>query len=180
MKKAGLSELVMFDNDRNMTRGKAPNGTLQRFEYDEAGRVIVTKTDAGVAIETNTYGTSRERLKKETGTDAGAKRTYYAWGGTSVICEYSETGSQATMGWSKAYVYAGSRLLSTSTKNGATEKLEYHHPDRLGTKLVSDSVGGTFKEQATLPFGTSIDSEMSGVSGSGSSGTGAPSNRRVS
>ncbi len=79
--------------------------------------MIVTKTDAGVAIETNTYGTSRERLKKETGTGAGAKRTYYAWGGTSVICEYTETGSQATMGWSKAYVYAGSRLLSTSTKN---------------------------------------------------------------
>ncbi len=43
---------------------------------------------------------------------------------------------------------------------------------------MSEPVGSTFKEQTTLPFGTSIDSETSGVSGSGSSGTGAPSNQR--
>ncbi len=43
---------------------------------------------------------------------------------------------------------------------------------------MSNPVGSAFKEQATLPFGTSIDSETTGVSGSGSSGTGAPSNQR--
>ena len=144
-----------YDNAGNMTRGKAPDGSLQRFEYDEAGRIKIIKTDAGAAIETNTYATSRERLKKE----AGTTRTYYAWGGSSVLAEHVETGSETTMKWSKSYVYAGSRLLSTATKNGSTEKLEYHHPDRLGTKMVSDPVAANNSEQATLPFGTEITAE---------------------
>ncbi|MFV0389284.1 MAG: RHS repeat-associated core domain-containing protein [Pyrinomonadaceae bacterium] len=43
---------------------------------------------------------------------------------------------------------------------------------------MSDTKPNTFKEQATLPFGTSLDAETSGTSGSGSSGAGAPSNQR--
>ena len=70
-----------YDNAGNMTRGKSPSGSFQRFEYDEAGRVKVIKTDSGTALETNTYGTSRQRLKKE----GDGTRTYYAWGGSSVI-----------------------------------------------------------------------------------------------
>ena len=144
-----------YDNAGNMTRGKAPDGSLQRFEYDEAGRIKHIKTDSGTILETNTYATSRERLKKE----SSGTRTYYAWGGSSVMAEHVETGSETTMKWSKSYVYAGSRLLSTSTKNGSSEKLEYHHPDRLGTKMVSDPVAANEKEQATLPFGTEISAE---------------------
>ena len=91
-----------------------------KYEYDEAGRIKVIKTDSGTALETNTYGTSRQRLKKE----GSGTRTYYAWGGSSVLAEYAETGSQSNMPWSKHYVYAGSRLLSTAAKNGSSEKLE--------------------------------------------------------
>ncbi|MFV0388657.1 MAG: RHS repeat-associated core domain-containing protein [Pyrinomonadaceae bacterium] len=271
-----------YDFSGNMTRGKAPDGSLQRFEFDEAGRIVVIKTDAGTAIETNTYATSRERLIKETATE----RTYYAWGGSSMIQEYTEgtggttggsgsagysvnaspgsvapgaaitinwtnpggnTGSdwvglyqvgaadtsfltwqwaaagtsgtntisapstsgtyeiryftnntydkKATSGtiqvgsggggssstpfsWSKSYIYAGSRLLSTITNSSGTEVTEFHHPDRLGTKLVTNAANTTNKEQATLPFGTSLDAETSGTSGTGSSGNGAPSNQR--
>ncbi|MFV0389250.1 MAG: RHS repeat-associated core domain-containing protein [Pyrinomonadaceae bacterium] len=43
---------------------------------------------------------------------------------------------------------------------------------------MSDTTANTFKEQATLPFGTSLDAETSGTSGTGSSGAGAPSNQR--
>ncbi len=138
-----------------MTRGKAPDGSLQRFEYDEAGRIVHIKTDSGTVLETNTYAASRERLKKT----AGSTRTYYAWGGSSVLAEHVETGSETNLKWSKSYVYAGSRLLSTATKNGSSEKVEYHHPDRLGTKMVSDPVAANEKEQATLPFGTEIAAE---------------------
>ncbi|MFV0387187.1 MAG: RHS repeat-associated core domain-containing protein [Pyrinomonadaceae bacterium] len=272
-----------YDFAGNMTRGKAPDGSLQRFEFDEAGRIVVIKSDAGAVLETNTYATSRERIKK---TNADGSKVFYAWGGSSVIQEYTEgtggtsggsgsagysvnanprnvapgaaitinwtnpggnTGSdwvglyqvgaadtsfltwqwaaagtsgtntisapstsgtyeiryftnntydkKATSGtiqvgsggggssstpfsWSKSYIYAGSRLVSTITKSGSTETTEYHHPDRLGTKAVSDTTANTFKEQATLPFGTSLDAETSGTSGSGSSGAGAPSNQR--
>ena len=145
-----------YDNAGNMTRGKAPDGTLQRFEYDEAGRIKIIKTDAGAAIETNTYATSRERLKK---TNTDGSKVYYAWGGSSVLAEYTEMSSQSNLPWSKSYIYAGSRLLSTITKNGSSEKLEYHHPDRLGTKMVSDPVAANNSEQATLPFGTEITAE---------------------
>ena len=39
------------------------------------------------------------------------------------------------------FMYTGSRLLSTTTKTGSTETTEYHHPDRLGTKLVTTAKG---------------------------------------
>jgi len=63
------------------------------------------------------------------------------------------------MNWAKSYIYAGSRLLSTITKSGSSELTEYHHPDRLGTKLVTDSTANTAKSQSTLPFGALISAE---------------------
>ena len=68
------------------------------------------------------------------------------------------------MNWSKSYIYAGSRLLSTITKNGASETTEYQHPDRLGTKLVTNTSLNTAKSQATLPFGTEITAETQATS----------------
>ena len=52
-----------------------------------------------------------------------------------------------------------SRLLSTITKSGSNETTEYHHPDRLGTKLVSKPATASSDQQNTLPFGTTISSE---------------------
>ena len=104
---------------------------------------------------------SAKKFKK---TVANDDKTYYAWGGSSVIAEYKETASQTTMNWAKSYIYAGSRLLSTITKNGASETTEYQHPDRLGTKLVTNTSLNTAKEQATLPFGTEITAETQATS----------------
>ena len=144
-----------------MTRGKAPDGSIQRFEYDESGRLVKIKTDAGVLLEEYTYGASRQRLRK---TVANGDKTYYAWGGSSALVEYSEASSASALSWAKSYIYAGSRLLSTITKSGTSEVTEYHHPDRLGTKLITNTVANTAKEQATLPFGTSIDAETQATS----------------
>ena len=143
-----------YDNAGNMVRGKAADGTIQRYEYDEAGRLVKVKTDAGVLLEEYGYGRSRERIKK---TKQDGSKVYYGWGGSSVLAEYEEGASATVLSWSKSYVYAGSRLLSTITKTGSTETTEYHHPDRLGTKLVT--TGTTAKEQSTLPYGTVITSE---------------------
>ena len=93
-----------------------------RFEYDEAGRTVKILDDANNVLETYTYGASRNRLVNET----TAGRTYYAWGGQAVIAEYFETA--LTPEWAKTYIYAGSRLLSTTTNSGGTEIEEYHHP----------------------------------------------------
>ena len=150
-----------YDYAGNMIRGKAPDGSIQRFEYDESGRLVKIKTDAGVLLEEYTYGTSRQRLRK---TVANGDRTYYAWGGSSALVEYSEASDATALSWAKSYIYAGSRLLSTITKSGTSEVTEYHHPDRLGTKLITNTVANTAKEQATLPFGTSIDAETQATS----------------
>ncbi len=147
-----------YDHAGNMTRGKAPDGSLQRFEYDEAGRVVHIKTDSGTVLEANTFAHSNERLIRE----SSGTRTYYAWGGSSVVAEYTETATNPI--WAKSYIYAGTRLLSTITKNGSSEKLEYQHPDRLGTKLITDTTLNTAKEQATLPFGTEITAETQATS----------------
>ena len=41
---------------------------------------------------------------------------------------------------------------------------EYHHPDRLGTRLVTNNAANTSFEQSTLPFGTALPSESTGFS----------------
>jgi RHS repeat-associated protein len=49
------------------------------------------------------------------------------------------------------------------TPNGAGgELVQYHHPDRLGTRLVTNAQDSTYFEQVSLPFGTALDSESTG------------------
>ncbi len=128
-------------------RGQNASGVWQRFEYDAAGRLKKVLDDSSNLIETYTYGATRERLMTET----SSGRTYYVWGGQSVIAEYTETGSGTIPTFSKSYVYAGSRLLMISYSSGVNE---FHHPDRIGTQLVTfgGSIGTV--RQSTYPFGT--------------------------
>jgi len=41
--------------------------------------------------------------------------------------------------------------------------VEYQHPDRLGTRLVTNNQDTTSFEQAALPFGTALDAESTGA-----------------
>ncbi|HMO82097.1 MAG TPA: RHS repeat-associated core domain-containing protein [Pyrinomonadaceae bacterium] len=111
-------------------------------------------------LETYTYGASRERLVTETSTH----RTYYAWGGSAPVVEYTEATASSDPEYSRSYVYAGGRLLSTATNVSGTEIIEFHHPDRLGTRLVSNPGAGTYYQQSTLPFGTALGAEGTGFS----------------
>src|SRR5713101_4772633 len=73
------------------------------------------------------------------------------------IAEYTESGGSSSPAWSKSYVYLGARLLSTLTPNGSGgEAIQFHHPDRLSTRIVTNPANGTFFEQQTLPFGTAL------------------------
>jgi RHS repeat-associated protein len=82
-------------------------------------------------------------------------RTYYACDGSA---EYTETGGSTTPQWSKTYNYLGARLLSTLTPNGSGGQfVQYHHPDRLGTRLVTNAQDTSYFEQQTLPFGTALN-----------------------
>jgi RHS repeat-associated protein len=47
-------------------------------------------------------------------------------------------------------------LLATESGAGT---YQYHHPDRLGTRLISDSGGSIISEQIHLPYGTALTGE---------------------
>lgn len=145
-----------YDAAGNQTR--VPSGAgWQRFQYDAANRLVKVKADDNVtALATYTYGPSNKRLIGE----EGGVRTYYTGEGGATCIEFTETGASTTPSWSKSYVYMGARLLATISPGGV---VQYHHPDRLGTRLVTNpSTGGSF-QQATLPFGTSLSTETTGT-----------------
>src|SRR5205085_3037762 len=85
-------------------------------------------------------------------------RTYFDCEGGVSIAEFSEADNSVTPSWSKSYVYLGARLLATMTPNGVGgNAIEFDHPDRLGTRIVTNPATGTFFEQQTLPFGTTLN-----------------------
>jgi RHS repeat-associated protein len=151
-----------FDYDKagNQVRALAPGGGSQRFQYDAANRLVKVKADDNITVlATYTYGDSNERLIA----DEGGVRTYYAGNGGISLAEYTESGSSVIPIWSKSYVYLGARLLSALTPNGSGgEFVQYHHADRLGTRLVTNAQDTTYFEQVTLPFGTALNAESTG------------------
>jgi len=90
---------------------------------------------------------------------ASNQQTIYANNGGTTLSEYIEyTAQQPT--WTKSYVYLGDSILSTLTPNGSGgENTEFNHPDRLGTRTITNQAAGTSSEQATLPFGRALNAE---------------------
>ena len=74
-----------------------------------------------------------------------------------MIAEYNDDPLSSEFKWSKSYVYLGSRLLATLNPSQADEVLGYDHPDRLGTRLVTNTAGTPVAEQEMLPFGVTLD-----------------------
>src|SRR5215208_4448667 len=148
-----------YDAAGNQVRALTAGGsTSQRFQYDAANRLVKVSTDDNsIVLETYTYAHGNQLL---IAADANG-RTYYIADDGSTRAEYSESGASTTPTWSKSYIYLGDRLLSTLTPNAGAEAIQYHHPDRLGTRVVSDP-GGTSFEQVTLPFGTALAAETTG------------------
>lgn len=151
-----------YDAAGNQVRALKPGGTgSQRYQYDAANRLVKVKEDNNTTVlVTYTYGHSRARLIEE----IGSSRTYYVTDDTSTVAEFTESGAGVVPNWSKSYVYLGGRLLSTLTPNGGSEVVEHHHPDQLGTRLVTNAAAGTALEQVKLPFGTWLNSESTDTS----------------
>ena len=145
-----------YDAAGNQVRALIPGGSgSQRFRYDAANRLVQVLVDNNITVFASyTYGDSNERLIAE----EGGLRTYYVGEGGATIAEYIEGSNSTTPAWSKHYVYLGARLLATLTPNGSgAEVIQFHHPDRLGTRIVTDPQYGTYFEQQTLPFGTALN-----------------------
>ncbi|MFJ4368882.1 RHS repeat domain-containing protein [Streptomyces chartreusis] len=151
-----------YDEAGNLTRGQLQDGTWQNYRYDAAGRLVAIVDDAGTPWETYTYGACRRRIRT---IDERAGRTLcQVWDGDSVIAEYDTTTPRVT--WSHSSIYLGQRLLSTFTAAprhkpgpaGLAEELRYHHPDRLGTRLITTPDTKDVVNLTTLPYGRLLGS----------------------
>jgi hypothetical protein len=151
-----------YDVAGNQTRALAEDGvTWVRYEYDAANRLSVVKRDDAnqTLLQAFQYGSTNARLI-DYDPAAGVNKFYASVGGT-VMAEYTEY-AQYVFTWIKSYTYLGDSLFLTITPNGAGgEMTEYNHPDRLGTRLITNQQLGTSYEQAHLPFGRPLNAESS-------------------
>ena len=151
-----------YDVAGNQTKALAPAGlgvTSLKYEYDAANRISQVKKDDGpqTLVQAFNYGSTNARLIDYDALVTG-RNTFYATVGGTVIAEFTEY-VQNQQTWTKSNIYLGSRLLATNDANGTSAGYTtYHHPDRLGTKLITDAAGTTY-EQAALPFGTALNAE---------------------
>src|SRR5262245_1669008 len=138
-----------YDAAGNQTRAVVDaTGRQQVSQYDCAGRLARTLDGNGVELARYVYGAGAERLMSI----EGGVTTFYAMAGGQVMAEYEASGTNA-LRWKMSCVYMGGRLLATEQVEG----IRYHHPDRLGTRLVTDaSDGAVISEQLTMPFGTQV------------------------
>ncbi len=69
--------------------------------------------------------------------------------------------------WARSYVYLGGRLLSTisSATDSIGEIVQYHHPDRLSTRLITNAISNDMTSQETFPFGVEIPGSSNGGMG---------------
>ena len=148
-----------YDASGNQTR--VHNGVAwQRYQYDAANRLVKIKADDNVTVLVSyLYGSNNQRLMTEESVSGTTLRTYFAADDGTVLGEYTELNSSTTPVWSKSYIHLGGRLLSTLTTSG----VEYHHPDRLGTRVVTNGQNTSSFEQVTLPFGGVLNSESTGA-----------------
>jgi RHS repeat-associated protein len=153
-----------YDAAGNQTQVARIGGGSQRYQYDAANRLVKVYDGNNTLLQTTIYGATNQRLMVQDGDANSNNRTYYAAAGGAVLAEYVETSSNPTTPtWSKTYLYLGARLLATFTPNGGGEYTQYHHPDRLGTRLLTNASDTTAQEQATLPYGTALDAESTGA-----------------
>jgi len=152
-----------YDAAGNQIRSLAADGVnWLLYEYDAANRLRTVKKDDTnhTSLQAFQYGSTNARvmsLEHLTG-----QWTIYGSVGGTAMAEYTEYTSTVPT-WTKSYTYFGDTQLATVTPNGTGgEYVEFNHPDRLGTRLMTNQAGGTSYEQTHLPFGTALNAESTG------------------
>ncbi|HEV7642756.1 MAG TPA: RHS repeat-associated core domain-containing protein [Pyrinomonadaceae bacterium] len=151
---------VAYDVAGNQSKGLpgAAKGII--YEYDAANRLAAVKKKDGSNWEAFQYGPTNARIMSYN-YDIN-QLTIFANNGGLQMAEYTEFTAQ-TPTWTKSYNFLGENLFSTWTPNGqGGEVIEYDHPDKLGTRLMTNQATGSSFEQANLPFGNALNAESSG------------------
>jgi len=152
-----------YDAAGNQTRSLAADGVhWLLYEYDAANRLQAVKQDGTTPTDLQGffYGSTNAKLMDHDLVN-GQLKIFASVGGTT-MAEYTEYTSTVPT-WTKSYTYFGDTQLATVTPNGSGgEYIEFNHPDRLGTRLITNQAGGTAYEQTHLPFGTALNAESTG------------------
>ncbi|MEP7147974.1 MAG: RHS repeat-associated core domain-containing protein [Acidobacteriota bacterium] len=127
-------------------------------KYDEALNPETARNANQTMLQAFVYGSTNARLMDYDAV-AGVNKLYASTGGTT-LAEYTEF-QAAVPTWTKSYTYLGDTQLATVTPNGGNENTEFNHPDRLGTRVITNQQTGGNSEQAHLPFGTALNAESS-------------------
>jgi RHS repeat-associated protein len=151
-----------YDEAGNLTRAQRPDGSWHRYRYDSAGRLVTVTDDTGTPLESFTYGACRQRL--ETRDHQSGEVICHVWSGDQEVAAYRAR--KALMSWTRSSIHLGARLLCTfdlaQRKTGAHELVRYHHPDDLGTGLITSPGVADTLELATLPYGTLLRPSQQG------------------
>jgi len=151
-----------YDAAGNQTKALPDSAKGVIFEYDAANRLRVVKKNDGSNWQAYQYGSNNARLM--TYDYLTNQLIVYATNAGAAVAEYTEF-TYLTPTWTKSYTYLGDNLFSTATPNGTGgESIEYDHPDKLGTRLMTNQAAGTSYEQVSLPFGTPLAGETTGTS----------------
>jgi RHS repeat-associated protein len=148
-----------YDAAGNQTRAQRPDGSGLRYLYDQAGHLASVADDNGRPLEAYGYGADGKLLI----TSHAPTNTYYFWNRNRLIAEYTQRGNQADFTWSRSRVYLGNRTLASFTPGQPEQLVYYHHPDRLGTRLITNNQDNATSEQTTLPFGTLLTAAATAV-----------------
>lgn len=117
------------------------------YVYDSANRLREVRSGSTV-IATYAYDAANRRVKQ---TEGGTVR-YSFWEGMHVVTEYTipvSSGSGGTPTLAAQYVFAGSRMIAYE----APTAVNFTHPDRLSTRMITSSTGSIVGTQAHRPFG---------------------------
>lgn len=152
-----------YDAAGNQTRSLAEDGTTWvKYEYDAANRLKQVRKDdvPQTPLQGFHYGSTNARLF-DYDNSINRLKIVSSVGGTT-MAEYTEF-AHTVPTWTKSNTYLGNTQLSTITPNGTGgETVEFNHPDKLGTRTVTNQQAGTNYAQAHLPFGRPLDAESTG------------------
>jgi RHS repeat-associated protein len=131
-----------FDTSGNITA----NPSSRSFVYDAENKQTPV-TSGGGTLGTYYYDGDGDRVKKTSASDS----TVLVYDAAGQLIEEYPTSALTTV--ATAYVYAGSRLLSTETSSGTT----YLTADHLGSpRINTDGGGNVVARHDYMPFGEDI------------------------
>jgi RHS repeat-associated protein len=126
-----------YDLSGNMT-----NDGYNTLVYDGEDRATSTSNPSAAA--TYTYDGNGLRVQKAV---HNGTSTVYVFSGSQVIAEYENGASVGSP--TREYLYSGGQLKAKTEGSGTS----YYHPDRLSTRLMTDSSGNKIGEQGHFPYG---------------------------